>query len=982
MPKLNKEQAVFTAVLLLVGLLLFTKVRGMEDAPVGRIKSKGIDEVEWVLPDIRVTDRDETIWSFDRRDVFAIPKEVVDLPPVEMDLPPLPPRPIVSPPLDVMPPPDGWHLIAQAVPDSLANGRVIEVDDLDLFLDDVERAFEDETMAERVEADPTIDPFGRIDAIRSTVDGLETVDFGEIPESIDHLAALFEVAGSDLDRALENAAEPLRDLYTRVTGRTIGDEAAVSDEAIAAVIEATEEAQAAADDGVPALESWDRLVIRGQVEYGRLIADDPLALLGEETIEAGRYEPVDGVEIRFALVNERNGRPIGTTIYRADQVEAIELAETLENQIALRERKLKGDVPGRLALARWCEEQEAWDKAIEHYSAALEQDLAFNRDAAFGLVSVYRKDYRWDELADHLEKLVERGIEDARLEFERGALLERLGVDAGAEAALERCVNLDPSFAAAWVLLGDLRYERGDADAAYEAYRRAERAATSDPEVLSLAFVGEAKSRWLAGRTDDAIATVERGLGDAGQFDMNLRLLHATLLAKIGRFDRARSALLGLDPKNEGERRRIELVRGLIETRAGNFFEARAALETARDLDVVDTFWPNVVLGFANLTTGRREAAFDALDAAIRERPDVPYAHYLLGRFYLTTGDVDSALASFRTAYEMAPDVTEILGELGRTLLLADAPKDARLYLDELVRRRPDSAGAHALLAVACLADRDYEAARASADAALSREDELPVAMVARAFLDYRDGGEGVYTSIGALDRAAEILSATPDHPLANYARTYRAEIEDNRSKARWTDGFNRLQIKRDWEVNQRHGVQVRLADGRIHFEGTQRPRNEELTFIEREMEFRQVVRLEARLRAPLGEKARVGISLTLRRKRGEDELQGGLLFGRTTRGELAYKVVERGDEGDWTVLSESWPRDEWVSLVIENHDVKEGHFRLLVNGEEVARDIEVRALRKPRSPVRVGAFGTAGIGTKWTLDIDDVDVVMIKEES
>ena len=242
MPKLNKEQAVFTAVLLLVGLLLFTKVRGMEDAPVGRIKSKGIDEVEWVLPDIRVTDRDETIWSFDRRDVFAIPKEVVDLPPVEMDLPPLPPRPIVSPPLDVMPPPDGWHLIAQAVPDSLANGRVIEVDDLDLFLDDVERAFEDETMAERVEADPTIDPFGRIDAIRSTVDGLETVDFGEIPESIDHLAALFEVAGSDLDRALENAAEPLRDLYTRVTGRTIGDEAAVSDEAIAAVIEATEEA--------------------------------------------------------------------------------------------------------------------------------------------------------------------------------------------------------------------------------------------------------------------------------------------------------------------------------------------------------------------------------------------------------------------------------------------------------------------------------------------------------------------------------------------------------------------------------------------------------------------------------------------------------------------------------------------------------------------------------------------------------------------
>lgn len=997
MSQLNKEQGVFVAVLILFALLLFMRTRSFEVEEARKIRPKSVEETTWDEPDIRIVDRGDSIWSLERRDVFAVPREVEDLPPVAMPLPPIPVRPIVAPSLDPMPASGGWHRFAHEVPHSLKSGKVVDVDEMQLFLDDMRRRFDD-IVRESPDADSTLlDAVSMVETISESIDDEEEIDLGEHPEAVDVLAMLFVAGGTRLDRILPDAPEVVQEMYTEVTGRTVAAEAegegdgeedgdsgfdaaselrgTPGEGAVLAALTSDETEQTNPD------ELYDRVYRGSDVIYGKVLNDDPLTLLGEESVEAGRYDLVAGAEVRYAIVNERSGRRIGTATYDASQIDAIALADTLDNQIALRKRKLRDGVRSRVEFGRWCEEREAWDAAIEQYRAAMEAGSGFQPDAVFGLMSVLKKDYRWEELAGLIDDLRAQGIENGRLEYERGELLRRFGLLHEARAAFEECVTLEPGRGEAWLALGWVRYRLGAPGDALEAFKRAERALSADTARVAEAVAGQAWCLLGEGKSDEAMKVIDHGLRDVDADDLLLQLTRAKALASDGKLESAESVLGGIS-SDEGKRG-VALVRGIIAARSGDYFEAKNALEEARDLDPVDAYWPTIGLGYLGLTTGRREAAFDAISQAVAMRPDDAYGRYLLGRFYLTTGNLELALAELGKANQLAPEVTEILGDLGMTHLMLGAPREARLYLSELARRRPDSAEAHSLLALALIAGRNYREARASVDRALQQADELPIALVAKAYLDYRDGGEGVYQAIGALDRTFELTSKVVGHPLGDYAAEYRRKIEENRSKCQWVDGFNRVQIKRDWDLNQRHGVQVRLQDNAIRFEGTQKTRDEELTYIEREMEFRQVMRLEARVRCDTNQKARAGVSILVRRSRGGDDVQGGILFGRDTRGNIAYRLVERNEAETWTVLEDhAWPGDDWVTLTIENHDQKEGLYRLLVNGTEVARDVAVRVLRKPRSPVRVGIFGTSGIGTNWSLDADDVSVVMVKEES
>ena len=63
------------------------------------------------------------------------------------------------------------------------------------------------------------------------------------------------------------------------------------------------------------------------------------------------------------------------------------------------------------------------------------------------------------------------------------------------------------------------------------------------------------------------------------------------------------------------------------------------------------------------------------------------------------------------------------------------------------------------------------------------------------------------------------------------------------------------------------------------------------------------------------------------------------------------------------TAFKEASPKaGGWAPTLVElsrNLDIVDPKEHVLVNGEEVARDLDVRSLRKPRTPVRIGAFGT-----------------------
>lgn len=84
-----------------------------------------------------------------------------------------------------------------------------------------------------------------------------------------------------------------------------------------------------------------------------------------------------------------------------------------------------------------------------------------------------------DSLIANLEALIAKGHDGTAVRFGLGkAYLERS--DAGASRMhLERAVELDPSYSAAWKLLGKARSADGDTIGAADAYRRGIAAATA-----------------------------------------------------------------------------------------------------------------------------------------------------------------------------------------------------------------------------------------------------------------------------------------------------------------------------------------------------------------------------------------------------------------------------------------------------------------------------------------------------------------------
>lgn len=73
---------------------------------------------------------------------------------------------------------------------------------------------------------------------------------------------------------------------------------------------------------------------------------------------------------------------------------------------------------------------------------------------------------------ENFEKLLASGKDSALLRFSLGNAYLGAGDPARAAQHLEKAVQQDPNYSAAWKLLGKALNENGDARAALEAYRR------------------------------------------------------------------------------------------------------------------------------------------------------------------------------------------------------------------------------------------------------------------------------------------------------------------------------------------------------------------------------------------------------------------------------------------------------------------------------------------------------------------------------
>jgi len=119
-----------------------------------------------------------------------------------------------------------------------------------------------------------------------------------------------------------------------------------------------------------------------------------------------------------------------------------------------------------------------------------------------------------------------------------------------AEAAFERALQLNPSFAGAYFFLGLWLARWAKPEEAIEKLEKAIRLSPKDP-VIHFYFYGLAVAHFAAERYEEAVAWSQRSLQARGDYSLALATLAASL-AHLGRIERANAAreeLLRLSPE-------------------------------------------------------------------------------------------------------------------------------------------------------------------------------------------------------------------------------------------------------------------------------------------------------------------------------------------------------------------------------------------------------------------------------------------------
>lgn len=183
---------------------------------------------------------------------------------------------------------------------------------------------------------------------------------------------------------------------------------------------------------------------------------------------------------------------------------------------------------------------------------------AFHLAAAFdaaapgpwaGLARLARDADRVDESIAHIARAIALNGNDAALYFEQGMCLSRRGDAAGAAAAYQRAVALDPGLTGAWSNLGLIQLaEFGNAAAAEQSFRRA---LALEPSLLA-ARVNLGLALQEQGRFTEALAHYEREL-ERGPCE-ELRWHQAIALLAMGDYGRGWEGYEARKAKPRGRR--------------------------------------------------------------------------------------------------------------------------------------------------------------------------------------------------------------------------------------------------------------------------------------------------------------------------------------------------------------------------------------------------------------------------------------------
>jgi HemY protein len=398
------------------------------------------------------------------------------------------------------------------------------------------------------------------------------------------------------------------------------------------------------------------------------------------------------------------------------------------------------------------------DEAIEEYARLLHAN-GFAREALAC----------WDLLAE----VGNRATQAAR-HYLAADVSSMLGEDAATLRHLEASMRLDPDYAPAWLRLAELRFKRGEVDAAERAYERRLEMVAGDP----YATLGLARVAMQRERLADARRRLESVVSEHPEF-APARNAYAELLAELGdEAGAARERLAGRDAgrfREATDPRRDRLlewcydydrlcVRGAIEMQTRQWEVARTLFERAVDLR------PDVATGYEMLAGMFLEIdrPSDALAAyqqgLVRATAQPPSTRYRanLARVYVQLGrPLDGVNAARRGITELGADA-ELYNALGYALREAGEHGAAIEALQRAVELAPAEANAHYNLAEALLRERRLDEAVAALHGSLAARSTYPPALALLAQIEI---DSGMWDD--AMKRLQILYDANPDLPEA-----------------------------------------------------------------------------------------------------------------------------------------------------------------------------------------------------------------------
>jgi Flp pilus assembly protein TadD len=466
-----------------------------------------------------------------------------------------------------------------------------------------------------------------------------------------------------------------------------------------------------------------------------------------------------------------------------------------------------GSVGASLVLAGWFDRADDWELVLHlRLWRAIGGDASVVADAeakatfkdlfatASELVRQLCEAANVSIVSDDRERIERIPTEDfyAFTLFGRGLLvLAATGDDEAAEANLNRAVFIDPEFAEAHRLLGEIYASRGRLARAKGKFGHA---LDVRPDYYA-ALAGDARVALAAGQPAEARDRFATML-TRRPWDLALRLQLGKLLWETGELGEARVELgrvVARQPDNIEARRTLVLVHAARGEGRDLVAQLEALAKAAPgDLEV------QLDLGAAYLSVGRDDDAIRIYEAVVRAHPDHlqalkllgdlhqsrgdddgaigfyrralqahprdPRAYFLLGQAYVATGNDRAAKQIFRRALQFKPYRPQIYNNLGTITYRQGHFGEARWYLTRAVEKRPQSARFRYNFALVLAALRELEDALNQIDVGLALDSRHVGLQYLRGVVALRLGdADGAYR---AFERTLELA---PDHADARH---------------------------------------------------------------------------------------------------------------------------------------------------------------------------------------------------------------------